>query len=342
MRILSFKVIIIIISFLVVFAIFSLGVLLFNQAGEHGFLTSIVTSQDDSYSASLIKERERWSKRIDEIGAEQTYQEFKAETVQLIPGKQHTLAHLFGELLYENMDIEGVAICDQSFDFGCYHSFFGTAVEASGLEVLPLFDEACQERWGGAYLPCQHGIGHGILVFVKGENLLDALDLCGTLSWQPIGGCSSGVFMEYNFRTMETALSGKSYVRLIGEEGDAHAPCSSLPSRLQPSCYFEMSQWWEKLYGGDYEKIGMLCSEIEDARLKKVCFQGAGNYAAPFAQFDVRGIRELCDTMPGEGKVFCREGASWILLGKGEPKEKVRELCAGLPSSLKQACQKNL
>ena len=245
-------------------------------------------------------------------------------------------------MLYESIDIEGVAVCDQSFDFGCYHSFFGTAVETRGLEVLPLFDEACQEKWGGAYLPCQHGIGHGVLVFVKEENLLDALNLCETISWQPIGGCSSGVFMEYNFRTMETALSRKSYVRLIGEEDDVHAPCSTLPSHFQVSCYFEMPQWWEQLYGGNYEKIGMLCSEIGDAELKKTCFQGAGNYAAPFAQFDVRGIRELCDTMPGEGKIFCREGASWILLGKGEEKENVRELCVGLLPSLKQACQKNI
>ena len=90
MKIPAFKVVVIIVSFSVLFAAFSLGVLLFNQAGEHRFLTSIVPLQDDSYSASLMKERERWSKRIDEIGAEQTYQEFKIDTVQRTYGDQHT------------------------------------------------------------------------------------------------------------------------------------------------------------------------------------------------------------------------------------------------------------
>lgn len=289
----------------------------------------------------LIKDRDTLAKRIDAIGPARAYEEFKTAAGRLSRGGAHTLAHLFGELLYEKAGVGGLAICDQSFDFGCYHSFFGTAVLALGVGVLPAFDTVCKERFGKAYLPCQHGIGHGILVFAGINNLEKALDLCAKLSSQPTGGCGSGVFMEYNFRTMSNAINGGSYVRPL-EHDDPHAPCDGLSEKFREGCYFEMPQWWESLFHADYEHIGKLCGGLNEEALRESCFHGAGNYAAPFAHNDVPAIIQLCDTMPAQGRGFCREGASWIVRGSDGNKNRAISLCAGLPFAEENRCKERL
>lgn len=303
--------------------------------------SSATASPSGFVGGQLMKEREKWAKRIDEIGPARAHAEFKDAARDAGRERQHTLAHLFGELLYEKAGVVGLSACDQSYDFGCYHSFFGIAVESLGVDVLPAFDRACKERFGRAYLPCQHGIGHGILVFTGVNNLEKALELCTKLSWQPTGGCGSGVYMEYNFRTMSNAASGGSYVRPL-ERDDPYAPCAALPEKFREGCYSEMPQWWESVFGGDHRRIGSLCGALKEAVLRESCFHGAGTYAAAFVHNDVGKIIKLCNTMPAQGRGFCREGASWIVRGSDGNTDTAITLCAGLPSVEEIRCKDRL
>ena len=87
-------------------------------------------------SVEFQKESKKWIDRIDEIGATLAYEEFKKEYERESSLEvQHMGAHILGELLREELNIEGIKICDDSFQFGCYHSFFGKAISEQGVSV---------------------------------------------------------------------------------------------------------------------------------------------------------------------------------------------------------------
>lgn len=280
-----------------------------------------------------------WEQRIEKDTAEKAYAAFKEEAPLSKEFSEHSQAHAFGEALYAAEGLPGLKVCDSTFDFGCYHSFFGVAVSKEGIEALPQLSASCSEKYAenDKNLPCQHGIGHGLLVYTDYENVLDALELCETITESLMGGCTSGVFMEYNFHTMDES-NVEGYFR--EKSDDLYAPCNTLPSRFQPSCYFEQVQWWQAIFHNDFAHIGALCGELEgNSENFLACYNGIGNYVAAYAHNDITKIRELCSLMETEEKTArCHEGASWLVRSADGMEEKVEELCEVLAEPYKSEC----
>lgn len=270
------------------------------------------------HSTDFLEERERWSRRIDEVGGQQAYEDFKQRYQLSDHKKQHVMIHLFGILLYEKIGDDGIGLCDQAFDFGCYHGFLGQAISEKkepGFSSLKKFEDECKKRWGRAWLGCQHGIGHGILASLGEKNLVEALTLCEPpiLEWLPFGGCPYGVFMEYNLRTMHNSSTLDFTYRPLDKSGP-YAPCSWIPERFLESCYFAQPHWWERVFHGDYLKIGNLCNKIEEELLQVACFRGTGSYTAVNVKHSPREVIALCRKMPASDAVmFCLEGAALVL-----------------------------
>ena len=323
----------------VTYSVGFIGVLLFVVYIFFALTTSL--EEERISGAELNDEKSRWVTIIEEEGSEDAYQLFLKEAPQNTEIDTHTHAHLFGEALYKVDGLEGISTCDDSFAFGCYHSFLGSAIYHEGIDTLPLFNQACKDIYGAGYSPCQHGIGHGVLIYTGHESLSAALDLCRTISQDPTGGCSSGVFMEYNFHTMESQVT-EGYIRPLTE--DVFAPCNSLESVYQVSCYMEQVQWWSSIFNNDYKKIGLLCDEIVAEVNKQACFHGVGNYASVFASHDIEDIIGLCALMPSEKrKVECHEGASWTVRGAdGAYTDKARLLCDALSEPDRTNCNQKL
>jgi hypothetical protein len=298
------------------------------------------TTAERISGTELNFKKNEWIEIIRQKGSKEAYQLFLAEAPQNIEIDTHTQAHLFGEALYEVDGLDGISICDDSFAFGCYHSFLGSAIYYEGIETLPFFNQACKDKYGSENLPCQHGIGHGVLIYTGYDDLVGALDLCRTITDRPTGGCSSGVFMEYNFHTMESE-SVVGYSRPLTE--DVFAPCSNLDSSYQPSCYLEQVQWWEGIFNRDYKKIGVLCEEIAEEVNRQACFHGVGNYIASFTMHDVQKILHLCTLMPSAtGRAECHEGASWLIRGDGSFVDDARLLCDALSEPYRSSCNHKL
>lgn len=289
-------------------------------------------------ASELRKMKDEFVQNIQALGPEAAYAQFveHAPAQTLDP---HDQAHAFGEALYETNGLNGLKYCDASFEFGCYHSFFGVAVHNEGIGTLTKFDEACKDKYGTQNLPCQHGIGHGILVYTDYDKLEDALELCETISDRPTGGCSSGVFMEYNFHTMDDV---RNYIREAGE--DMYAPCNTLPARFQMSCYFEQVQWWQNIYHNNFKKIGELCAPLAKNRGNyEACYNGTGNYVAAAAELDTDRIIELCSEMPTEEATgLCHEGASWRVWPEDEGEKRAHALCEALPEPYSSQCLRKL
>jgi hypothetical protein len=293
---------------------------------------------DVLWSGNYTKERTFWKKEIDKVGTEKAYEAFKLETNGKEFGIAHTLSHIMGELIYEKEGIKGIVVCDASFAFGCYHSFFGRAITDGGVESVFALDQECVKRFGlDRGLGCAHGIGHGLLGYLGDEKLVDALNTCNKLSWkEKLGGCSSGVFMEYNFHTMQTL---KGAVNRVFNPDRPYEPCTDIPKENRQACYFDQPQWWLRTFSDDFTKVGIFCQGVEDKTEQRACYLGIGNVAAPSADYDVKKTRQECSMLPNqEARAFCLARAAWAFISEPSAYMRAPEVCEGLSTSELREC----
>ena len=307
---------------------------------------SQVSAQYSDAHILTSKGREAWSRHVDEAGVEIAYENFKREYKSGKFRRTHFAAHAFGELIYERTGAKGVAICDTTFSFACYHSFFVANIKNNGLAIIPDLEEGCIEKFGPLEVDCVHGIGHGLLQYIGHDEAIAALNECAKLSWQkPLRGCQSGVFMEHNFPTLIDSTGAVSSIREF-DISSPYFPCTEVPERFRQACYFEIVDWWYKS-GVDFKKIGELCGAIENKKEEGACYLGAGDVAAPQSDYDPALALSYCKEMGNsEGELFCRAGASWGFFSVTErgffsvPEKRALApvLCEGLDQDVKRRC----
>ncbi len=248
-----------------------------------------------------------WQERVARVGPENTYKEFKTDYSNKTFPEQHTTAHLIGEVLYTALGLEGFSVCDASFAFGCYHSFMGQAIASHTTAIVPLLAQQCKDLYGKNSSGCEHGIGHGILEYLGPSHLLEALALCKTTEQRdPLSGCTSGIFMEYNSGTVFE--NGTAHI--TNREPDIknhHAPCNSIvPAEFRPSCYHEISLWWKNTLKATYQEIGVFCSSSQEAFERESCYRGWGAVVAEEAEYNPEFAEEICNVMnEKEGVLGC-------------------------------------
>ena len=328
------------ISIGVIIVIFFLGILCARVIApwylDSSRETDLPQQEMSQFKKELLNNKEKWRVRFQNEDAQDVYDSIIA-VIPALSTDTHSYIHAVGELLYEEKDLEGLAFCDEFSGFGCYHGFFNAAIHANSVSILPLLDSACKQRYGEIDTRCQHGLGHGLLVNVGYEDLVSALDLCWTISQLATSGCTGGVFMEYNFHTME--YPGGEYLREIEE--DVFSPCTDVPERYQDSCYQELPQLWTWQYDHDFELMGEMCGTLEeDTSIYKECFYGIGRIVSERVLYDFDAMVTACATMTNERTAsLCREGASWLLIGtNGAQRETYLRLCDTLPSERKESC----
>jgi hypothetical protein len=286
-----------------------------------------------------LAERQIWSQRIDQVGAATAYTEFKDKFHSRGFGDQHFAAHVIGALFYDKLGLAGVADCDASFAFGCYHSFFGRALEEQGLGVMPSLDQACLKHYGPTGTGCLHGIGHGLMEYFGPTRLLEALNGCLlTTQTNPLFGCTTGVFMEYNTPILIDSTTIQVRSRDFNPT-DPFYPCSTLPEKFQQPCYFQLPQWWNGLLSSNYAKIGELCESIPTPQNRESCFLGTGNDAAPSSEYDLTTTIKHCQQMPNSlGRLNCLVGASWSFMTVPEKRPLAPEVCSSLSETDRHLC----
>jgi len=311
-----------------------------NKSAKPPELNTPSAKQDNTGFASNDT-RDKLSALIDKVGPEKAYEQFKADFADKHFGVQHTAAHVMGELLYEKAGVKGLSVCDSTFAFGCYHSFFGRALAEQGLGIIPELDAACIAKFGPLGTGCQHGIGHGLMEYFSHSGLLSALDSCSaTTQKKALFGCTSGVFMEYNVPIIVTDKDAFTQPRAL-DKTKPYEPCPKLPVKYHESCYYEMAQWWDKEnnFKDDYKKIGQLCQAIGEQPSRESCFLGAGNIAAPSSDYKVKEAIAKCKQMPSlESQMTCQSGASWSFYASVTYRNLAADVCKDLPADSQRRC----
>lgn len=296
-----------------------------------------LNKSQDSVQKSVTnysEERSMFVEHINMVGPEEALLMFKRSYENEHFATQHNMAHIFGEALHEVFGTDGVVHCDGSFQFGCFHGFFGVSIALNGLTILEMLDAACLSAGAQEPSACQHGIGHGILEYIGYDHLVDALELCErTNQPNPVAGCTSGVFMEYNVPLSENEYGEFVVTPRPLDETNPLTPCSDVPERFRESCYHELPQWWNQVYDQDYKRIAGFCSSLTVLAERRACILGVGNIIAPTSDYTVEQSVSWCNEMHRADDVhLCIASASWSFAADEYGRKNAHKLCKHIPN----------
>lgn len=288
-------------------------------------------------------EKAKLTKEFQVKSASQVYQEFKDRYKNIDRFKIHNLAHWIGTEIYVKSGMGGLLVCDEAFDYGCYHGFFIKAFEKEGKNLYSSGDKHCfgdgsqPLKYGG----CIHGLGHGVL-YLNGydENgLISALKDCESLSSESsIDGCNNGVFMEFNTRTMQSLDSGDIKVREYNPQTPDY-PCSVLDLKYKADCYYEIPAWWSNVINSDFIKMISFCQLVTDKESQNSCFGGVGRMVPVNNNYRSDKVWEVCSQITtATGQTYCIEKSVEVLLNLSKPE--AIDLCDHLSQASKSCRDK--
>lgn len=283
--------------------------------------------------------KERFSAEIRATGSAAAYQQFSQSVLDYEVDRQHVFAHLFGDALWTVENMAGFSVCDERFQYACFHEMMGRAIAEHGQSIVPEVYKKCLQARVPRPFACLHGIGHGIISSTdySEEGLDDALISCRDLpqtqnlkKW-----CYGGIFMEYNQRSM----LGPEQARELGSAPEEkYEPCSSLGEEYKKACVFELPPWWLRVSAGSsssrdsFARLGSYCERMPEApALVRVCFEGLGNITTPETRYDARQSAALCEvaTHNAEYQLFCKSTAA-LSLAAGPHQSSADAVCEGL------------
>jgi hypothetical protein len=251
-------------------------------------------------SSAISVMRAQMAGDIKRLGAKEAYKAFAAEYHQKSFTVQHNSAHLFGEALYDTVGLTGIAACDLDFNYGCFHGFMTEAIAQKGPSVISKLKEACAPT--PSPLACEHGIGHGIIEYLGHDKLLPALKACDlTNPTDPIAGCRTGLFMEYNIPIVfDESGDATINARLLADPAKPYDVCPSLPEQYQLACYYSLPQWWIQVYGDYKDRLKEFCQNAPGRPNEMGCATGLGSVSGMASHYDPEKAKEYC--MPGMDK----------------------------------------
>jgi hypothetical protein len=280
-----------------------------------------------------------WKTRIHAVGGQRTYEELAIFVNKCTVGVQHNETHVFGSALYSQEGIHGVAVCDDRFEYACFHQVIGEALTDLGMDSFPKVVEVCKGSPA-----CLHSIGHGVLA-QQGYTIADlrkAIRVCETLpSSVYVQGCYGGLFMEYNMRRM---LGDTQHPRPASENW--LDPCDQFSGELGRICYYWQPTWWRSQLTSDdlaltesgFGRMGELCETVTDLELNASCFEGTGVIALNSGRTAQEGV-STCDFVSDEvsGNSLCRTGAARLIALLGRHDE-ARAACRELTGAYENGC----
>lgn len=272
-----------------------------------------------------------WKQKISHLGGAKAYQELKHQFANKPASDGHMSAHIFGEQLYQQSGLNGITVCDSELMYGCYHGFFTSAIVEKGTGIVPQLFEMCQKEFGARPTACEHGIGHGLYEYYGEKQLNQALEQCQRVQRNPLLGCSSGVFMEYNFPSFDLFSVQPRPV----DKNNYYSPCDRVTNQFKYSCYYELPSRWSALKM-DFSKIASLCLNLPDSLLQQACVRGTGLAASIRAEFNNQSAASLCNNfqqLPNWD--LCIKGIYWGVLSR-QSEAKAEPVCE--MSTNKSAC----
>lgn len=309
--------------------------------GELYILTHMFNQKSDFHLNDIQSLTQHWQNLIDREGSANAYAVFKSENAHYSVYYQHDIAHIFSDLLYKKMGIKAIEICDDSFDYACYHSIIGNFVRDHGIADIEQVEDLC--RSSSSSWACNHGLGHGIMATLGYDKLNQSLDICKNLMDKThTTGCLGGIFMEYNLHTMANQPFNQNNIRKIDPK-NVFAPCPKLDSFFQPTCYLYLPQWWSgALPKISAQSLGQLCAIIPPSANRQACFGGQGTVIARNTNYnEYSTISECKKDASFDDQFYCISQAAFLFDTQQENADEGESMCDTFSqTNLRETCTK--
>ena len=250
----------------------------------------------------------------------------------------HQFAHLIGNIAYQKNGIEGVAICDSTFAFGCYHGVTEEFLKQKGPRSIPGVARECRRIFSKEskhsinYTGCIHGMGHGLLTW-EGLDLKKTLQDCDMLEKEDRPYCYDGAFMEYSFSMpKQDMIADNPWLLCTSLNKQYHANCARyLPNLLRSVLHLNPSE------------VADTCLQASTRMLKDRCVDNIGFFVGQGSRGDIKKVIEHCDVVSDqEYKYRCITAAAGELIFQEYKgwRENALFLCEILPKEWEEKCLK--
>jgi hypothetical protein len=316
-----------------------------------GYLTYLHTAPREApIVRNTTVDRERIRQVLREEGGFKAYEVLAQELATEDMAVQHIGAHMFGNALYDLDGMNAIAVCDDRFLYGCFHSVLMAAIGDKGLDAIGELQKVCDTVLPDLRGQCEHGIGHGIVgtLGFGTEEIEKALNLCDSElpHSPPIDGCKGGVLMENIQRLMH---DGTIHPRAF-EAGEKWEPCDALDAKYSDACAFWQPLWWVSSIipiPADVElfaaQMGSWCTEAPGGiSAEQYCVSGIGNIIYVLIGTSTERTAAVCAATTDNSKNLygCHETAARRYL-YSLPQDIALRACDGLHPDTKAQCRSN-
>lgn len=171
------------------------------------------------------------------------------------------------------------------------------------------------------------------------KKIVESLNSCKRVQELPLLGCTSGVFMEYNFPTVEGASADPKFQTRQLSDATRYSPCDTIPTIFKESCYFELSKWWNASAQKQYLNMQEWCLGAPDAEYRESCIMGIGTTMVE-AGWNTKEVSATCARMSdSRSTMLCLSGASWGFFQDPKTRDLASDLCQNAYSTLVEECK---
>ncbi len=246
----------------------------------------------------------------------------------------HGIAHTIGHEAYKKYRDFVIAlqyqdsVCSDGYLHGIIEERFSyaTSVTALAKEMSTICHSAVV-----AAGRCYHGVGHGLMYFT-GNDLPQAIHLCGRYKGAPQSRCFEGVFME-NFIS-DDIIHPSSY----RSKEALFYPCPTEPSGLKSYCYFYVPYFYRSLHGNDYSQALAWCTTAERAGVLP-CIRGVGSLVMKNHLDQPSYAEHVCSQLPTKQAPYCIDGMVSYYLTFYDHLDLAENMCDHLAVSNQPACR---
>lgn len=289
-----------------------------------------ITNQDIVTGIFRTKDFPAFEAYTKQNGAKKTYDVLKAYFKNNEPDA-HDFAHVVGNVAAEEDEIDGLKICDNYYNYGCYHGFMQIYLKKHGVAGVSGMEKSCLGLGPTNAPSCLHGIGHGLMM----ESFYDldaALKNCGILKTESQTYCFDGVFME---RIIGSMLSGDKKLRT--SESLLLEPCQSVGVLYKKMCWRNQVSVWYSYFAKDTAKVGSYCAAL-DRSYWQICFESIGLLNVQQLSEDSQKLVSACKIVDQGAYNNCLTGEVKELLFEGKSPDVARNLCAFATNSFRESC----
>lgn len=243
----------------------------------------------------------------------------------------HDFAHVVGFVAVDESDIDGIKVCDNFYNYGCYHGFIQIYLQKHGVSSVVDMEKSCLSLGQVSAPSCLHGIGHGLMMEAS-YTLTSALKNCELLQ---IGGrtyCFDGVFME---RIAGSMLPQDKKLKI--EQDNLFDPCNNINKIYGRECWRNQVAVWFSYFSQDPVKIGSYCASLEK-EYWETCFETLGLLLIQNKSADLNQLISACQIVDKTAHDFCIVGEVKELLFEGKDVNLAYSLCSYVTDYLRQKC----